>query len=67
MALVRSTTTFHAPDNVTVPVGAILEDTDPIVVRFGQFFQPVAEWADVSTRAMESVTARPGEKRGKSK
>ena len=67
MALVRAITTFHAPGNITVPEGALLDDSEGVARDYPTMFQSVEEFAGVSQRAMESVTARPGEKRGAKK
>ena len=60
-ALVRATTTFHAPDNVTVNEGELFEATDPLVKKYGTFFAPADEMV---RRSVETAVARPGVDRG---
>lgn len=57
---VRATTTFHAPDNVTINQGDVLAGDDPIARKYASFFVS----ADELTRApVVTATARPGESR----
>lgn len=63
MALVRSTTTFHAPGPVTVAEGAILDDGDPIVKQYRSFFEPINATARRDSQLLADATARPGAKR----
>lgn len=62
MTLVRATTTFHGADNLSVAEGSILNDKDPAVRKYPQFFVGVDAAA---VRSVEDVTARPGERRGR--
>lgn len=64
MALVRSVTTIHFPDNVTVGEGSILDDNDPIVRRHPHFFEPVEAVAQRDAGILDA-TARPGIRRGR--
>ena len=41
VAHVRCITTVHLPDNVTIGEGSILNDDDPVVKRYGHFFEPL--------------------------
>lgn len=59
--LVRATTTFHAPDNVTVNEGELFESTDALVKKYGSFFVPADQ---VVRRSVETAVARPGVARG---
>lgn len=71
--LVRATTTFHAPDNVTVRQGDILDDTDDMAVKYPQFFTPVETTAKTRAALVAALTeptdatARPGARRGQPK
>ena len=63
MAHVRCITTVHMPDNVTIGEGSILNDDDPVVKRYGNFFgpstPPPAETPQSSTPPPARRPARP--------
>ena len=69
--LVRATTTFHAPDNVTVNQGDLLNDSDDLVTKYPSFFVPAeatattrARLAEAFLAPVEDTTSRPGARRG---
>lgn len=60
MALLRCTTTFHAPGNALVEEGALLDSSEPVVKGREHLFEPVG--VDRGERPVEQATARPGSK-----
>lgn len=58
MALVRATCTFHAPDNVTVPEGALFDEGDEIVRGRERLFERLDTGGPAA--AVENHSARPG-------
>lgn len=55
--LMRATTTFHAPNHVTVREGDLMPSDDELVKRYGSFFAPAE---DAVVRRVESAVVRPG-------
>lgn len=60
MALCRARLAFAAFGHGVVPAGALVDSSDPLVVRFPQFFD---ELASSAPSVVEQATAAPGEKR----